>query len=257
MFDPKSFRETYDSEAAFLAAWNQRRFKRITTKLPPEDSVMNVAHFIAGHSMHEGFRLFKNGGTPQLEKRRANRVFEIIFRPGQPGVAGLAAPYTITAHVSDTRLKLQRELYWKVPSMAPAIIASTQLDQLEIPPHWAIYDAETDIEGVEWVSDRILASLVPWFSLFIRPSGMLDRLRLQQIPRIERDTALELVILERGEDAGVEFLLELLNEDRDLDAVLRNEVQRLARAQKPNTALSGELERLARIAARLGLLSRF
>lgn len=219
--------------------------------------VLNVAHFVAGHAMHEGFRLFKNGGIPLLEKRRGNRVFEIIFRAGGTGICGFHAPFTITAHVSDARLKLQRELYWKVPSMAPAIIATSQLDTLDIPPKWAIYDGASEHLGLEALSERVLLTIVPWFTMFIRPSAMLDRLRLQQIPRIERDVALELVILELGEDSAVEFLLEILDADEALRFAVTDEVRRLARANRPSTTLSGEQERLARIAARLGLMSRF
>lgn len=247
-------RWTFDTPAEFENAW--RRSRSPLDMRAASTRIDQVAHFVAGALLDDGFRLFQNGGAPLFEKRRGGRMFEIVFRPAGHAIGECRVPLSIEAMVSDPRLKAQREAYWTPASQAPALLARCRMGELDIPPRISCYDAFVDLRAWGSVVDEIRTLVLPWFTRFVRPSALIERLRTGEIAFVARDVALELVLLERGEDDGVEFLFWLLDDDAGLDRAVREEHRRIARALAPDPTLDPEHARIAAIVSRLGLLNR-
>lgn len=77
---------------------------------------------------------------------------------------------------------------------------------------------QTLIEMVDWV--RRLA--LPWFDLFERRYELRERLFRMEIPYVELDTALELVLAEFGEIEGSRFIAECVMADERVGPLVRN-----------------------------------
>ena len=251
----------FDSHAAFDAAWSRSiPGKSVPGDLrsdSPEAKVERIANFVAGTALADGFRLFKNGGTPLIEKRRGTRVYEIVFRASPRSIHREYAPFQIQIMVSDRRLKYQREIYWPSPSTAPSLIAGCQLEELQIPPRFAIYNAYCAMERIEAIAESIQQLAQPWFTQFLRPTLNPDRLRFGSVSFVRRDTALELMLLERGEEAAADFLYQLFDDDVRLARVVRGQVERMMHAQLPQADITDEQRRISTIASRLGLLAKY
>lgn len=249
-------RWTFETRHEFELAWRSAARKRSVDLRAKSERIDRVAHFVAGALLDDGFRLFQNGGAPLFEKRRGGRMFEIVFRPAGHAIDECNIPVSIEAMISDPRLKAQREAYWTPASQAPALLARCHMGELDIPPRVSCYDVRADLDGWASVIDEIKMLVLPWFTRFVRPSALIERLRNGEIAFVPRDVALELVLLERGEDDGVEFLFWLLDDDPALDRAVREEHRRIARSLAPDPSLDPEHARIASIVSRLGLLNR-
>jgi len=250
-------RQIFYREAEFDTAWRRPTGSRWGKRVGnPDDAVWAAANFLAGALLRDGFRLFKNGGSPLLERRTLRLVEEIVLKPapdarrrGHPAVA-------VQLHLSHTGLRGVRERYWRPSSRAPQVVASGDLGQLDIPPGWVLWNLtprqETLEEMVEWVERLAL----PWFETFHRPTTLRRALDERMVPLVSLETSLELMLTEFGQVEAALFLERHLTPETELREAVRNEVRRIIAAQTPMGFGDDTAHNLAVIAACFRLMPK-
>jgi hypothetical protein len=156
----------------------------------------------------EGFRLFRNGGTPLLERRLGNYVQELVLIPG-PLVDGHPS-VNIRVHVSLPELKLFRERYWRPSSMAPALVAGGDVGLLDLPPVYGVWRASADPSDGEDLAIWLCQTVLPWLDGFEDTARLALQFGQGGYPMIGLATSLELVALNFGKFEARRFLHEVL-----------------------------------------------
>lgn len=189
-------KQSYPSKEAWLKAWNEARGSRrnLFSRGAASGQTENVAHFLGGALLSDGFRVFKNGGTPIIERRFGQWVEEILVQPC-PAANGTFAIHLFLSHQG---LREVRSRYWRPASRAPIVVANCDIGELELPPRWITWDVaagmETSEEAVSWVERLAL----PWFDTFHDSAVLKQALYASMVPLIDASTALEILIAEFG-----------------------------------------------------------
>lgn len=174
----------------------------------PREALTEAGHFLGGALLDNGFKIFKNGGLPLLERRSGPLIEEIVLRPSPSICDEPFLPIRIYLHLSHSRLQDIRLRYWRPPSRAPSGLAYLDLGQLELPPCWVIWNVGLDyqvlVELVDWV--RRLA--LPWFDLFENPDQLKQMLYQRMVAGLDLDRSLELILAEFGPVEANRFIKE-------------------------------------------------
>lgn len=174
-----------------------------------QERSLQACHFIAGSLFRCGFRLFRNGGQPLLERRTGGWIDEILFRFPNTGRAGVYAPLSVQLHTSHPSFAEVRSRYWSRGERPARAVAQGTLGELREPPQRVIWnvaaggDAQPAVEAV--VADLHERAL-PWMAAFRSPRRMLDRLYTGGMPMVDPVVALEFVLIEFGNREAMQFL---------------------------------------------------
>jgi hypothetical protein len=209
----------YTEEAAFLKAWNEgqtRTALAVFGRSPDPGAFYEAAHFVAGAMLSHGFRLFRNGGLPLLERRVESLIQEIIIQPGPKSIRGVYVPLTFKVHLSHEGMKAVRERYWTVASRAPLVVASGHLGLVDQPPGWVIWDVAGGGRCLEDLALWATSLATTWFDYFDSIDELRDDVLQTHVPLLNSADALELVLAERGRDQAKRFLREIIEFGADL-----------------------------------------
>ncbi len=209
----------YTSESAFRKAWNEGQARgplAVFGRSPDPGAFYEAAHFLGGAMLSHGFRLFRNGGLPLLERRVDSLIEEIVIQPGPKSIRGVYVPLTVKVHISHEGLRAIRERYWLVGSRAPVVIASGQLGLVEDPPGWVIWDVAGGGRALEELAHWVSSLASTWYDHFESLDALRDEVLQTQVPLLNSADALELVLAERGRDQARRFLREIVEFGADL-----------------------------------------
>lgn len=217
-------KHTYYTESAFRSAWyepsiGQRR--TIFGQNAERESFVSAAHFVGGSLLHSGFRLFRNGGLPLLERRVGPLVQEIILDPGPGAIQGRYIPMSVRVHISHEGMREVRQRYWTPASRAPVVIASGQLGLLDLPPGFVIWNVASSEDTLEPLARWIDGLALPWFELFEDPMELARRVCEQRVPLLKNVDALELVLAEFGPYQARRFLRDLVEFGAEVSPVAK------------------------------------
>lgn len=202
-------------ELAWQAFWHTAR--RAQGPLPEA-----LLHESALELEPQGFRLFRNGGLPLLERRTGDFVEEILLVPG-PEVEG-GRSVNARVHVSSQRLREFRERYWQPASLAPAVLAGGDVGWFDLPPAHVEWRVETERDVAELLS-VLTESVLPWLEVFWDLPRLWDALEHGGYPLLRPAVAVELAGAWVGKGEGLRLLRALAR----LDAFSEEERARLLR----------------------------
>lgn len=191
-------RRLLSSESEFSDLFNCRPSKAEFSSSLIEDPVGSAAHFLAGSLVTQRFRLFRNGGTPLLERREGALTEEIVVLAPPLRREFDVAQITLGVHVSHQGLRDVRARYWTTPARAPIDLASGNAGQLEIPPGWALWDVTYGGSVLERLAEWVSAVIIPWLDLFEDPTEMLRILYLRDVPLLSTMNSIEWMVAEFG-----------------------------------------------------------
>ena len=177
-------RRTFPDAIAFDEVWGRGR----GLGGPPNAMAEKVEKTLAPF----GFRLFRNGGLPRLDRRRAALREEIVFAPGPSD-----AEFAVRFHLTHDGLGEVRKKYWRPATRAPYAVASGDIGLLESPPVLSIWDARAP-DALEAIRTRIAEDLLPWFDAFDDLDTLHETLFAGTLPLVDLSTGLELVLAEFG-----------------------------------------------------------
>jgi len=187
-------------------------------------------------------------GTIQLFQRRHDTLLEEIAFRSSSGKQGLA---TIHVYLSHKGLSDVRARYWRLDSRAPMVVAEGNIGLLEEVQYYTAWRYGADLEELADYVERIA---LPWFDIFHEPVELHGLLRMNKVPLVRPDTALELVLAEYGRTQASTFLRHMLEMDENLAREVRQEILQLIRNPGPLGFGPDFVRNLAIIAHSYGLL---
>jgi hypothetical protein len=193
----------FADELAWQTFWHSAR--RAQGPLPEA-----LLHETALELEPHGFRLFRNGGLPLLDRRTGDFVEEILLVPG-PEVEG-GRSVNARVHVSSQRLREFRERYWQPASLAPAVLAGGDLGWFELPPAHAAWRVETERDVAELLS-VVTESVLPWLEAFWELRKLWDAFENGGYPLLRPAVAVELAGALVGKGEGLRLLRGLARAD--------------------------------------------
>jgi len=197
---------------------------------PPREALTEAGHFLGGALLSSGFRIFKNGGLPLLERRTGPLIEEILLR-SSPNLEGEPfLPVRVYLHLSHVGLQDVRLRYWRPASRAPSGLACMDLGQLEFPPCWVIWNVGIDNQVLIELVDWVLRLALPWFDLFEDKLELKRALFRGVVPGLDLDRTLELVLAEFGPIEAIRFLNECVMPDSSLGPKVREATSRIHNA---------------------------
>jgi hypothetical protein len=182
----------------------------------------DASHFIARGLWPSGFRLFHNGGLPQLERRRDDWICEILLDVNE--TEATSAPVRIRIHLCHRNIRTVREKYWTPASAAPILVAASDIGGLELPPSYLVWWCKGRTYEYAEMMSHIQATALPWFAEFEDPEQLEAKLMGAGLPLIGHATAIELLLTECGRKAARAYVEKFLADD----AQFQIEVGRLA-----------------------------
>lgn len=221
---------------------------------PPREALTEAGHFLGGALMADGFRIFKNGGLPLLERRPGPLIEEIVLR-SSPFLGGEPfLPVRVYLHLSHIGLQDVRIRYWRPASRAPSGLLCLDLGQLELPPCWVIWNVGHDydvlVELVEWV--RRLA--LPWFNLFENTELLRSSVFQQMVSGLDLDRSLELILAEFGTKEATRFLSECVMPNDLVGPKIRDATKQIHRAADVGCIGADPVWNIATIASAYSLM---
>lgn len=150
-----------------------------------------------------GFRLFRNGGLPLLERRTGGFVEEILLVPG-PEVQG-GRSVNARVHVSSQLLREFRERYWQPASLAPAVLAGGDVGLFDLPPAHVAWRVETERDVAELLS-VLIEGVLPWLEAFWELRKLWDALESGGYPLLRPAVVVELAGALVGKGEGLRLL---------------------------------------------------
>lgn len=196
----------FSSERQFEEAfYGHRTSTRTTTSGNPFEE---AAHFVGGVFLHDGFRLFRNGGTPLLERREGSLVEEVVLQPSGEGHLLHAR-----VHLSHQGLRDVRSRYWTTPARAPIFLAGGNVGELEEPPAWVAWDVAEGGETLERLGHWLRDLVIPWFELFEYPQALRQALYERDVRLLDTINSLEWIIAEFGRREALVYYDEKVRRD--------------------------------------------
>ena len=208
----RRLRTQYDWEQVWLSQTSVPAIIRELSEkeaLEPKLAAEAAIHFIGGHLKREGFRLFRNGGLPLLERRTGPLIEELIIRSGPHGVKGAYVPISMQIHVSHDGLRQIRDRYWKTAGRPPVVLASGNSGLIQTEPTWDIWNvSSTDScsELLTFLDDEVLE----YYDDLASPTSMQKGLFWDGIPLIDACTAIEYLLCEFGRAEARRYLHEVV-----------------------------------------------
>jgi hypothetical protein len=179
----------------------------------PREALTEAGHFLGGSLLDHGFKIFKNGGLPLIERRTGPLIEEIVLRSSPYVCDEPFLPIRVYLHLSHTRLQDVRLRYWRPPSRAPSGLACLDLGQLELPPCWVVWNVGLDYEVLVELVDWVRRLALPWFDLFENPEMLKQALYQRMVTGLDLDRSLELILAEFGPIEGIRFINECILKD--------------------------------------------
>jgi hypothetical protein len=206
-----------------------------------------AAAFFARRWLDSDIRLIRTG-TIQLFQRRHDTLLEEIAFRSSPSRLGLC---TIHVYLSHKALADVRTRYWRLDSRAPQVVAEGNVGLLEEQHAWTMWRFGADVEQM---ADFVERTALPWFDIFHEPVELHGLLRMNKVPLVGLDTALELVLAEYGRAQASSFLRHMLEMQEDLAREVRQQILSLIRNPGPMGFGENPIQNLAIIAYTYGLL---
>jgi len=220
----------------------------------PREALNDAGHFLGGALLADGFRIFKNGGLPLLERRTGALIEEIVLRSSPLVCDEPFLPIRVYLHLSHVGLHDVRLRYWRPASRAPSCVACLDLGQLELPPCWVIWNVGLDyqvlVELVDWV--RRLA--LPWFDLFENAEELRRMIYQRMVSGLDLDRSLEMLLTEFGPAEALKFLEECVMPDERMGPLIRDATHRIHNASASGAMGSDPIWNIATIASAYSLL---
>jgi len=221
---------------------------------PPREALSEAGHFVGGALLDNGFKIFKNGGLPLLERRRGPLIEEIVLRSSPYVCDEPFLPIRVYLHLSHVGVQDVRLRYWRPASRAPSGLACLDLGQLELPPCWVIWNVGFDyqvlVELVDWV--RRLA--LPWFDLFENADELKRMLYQRIVGGIDLDRSLELILAEFGPVEAIRFLKECVMPDSRVGPMIRDATKQIHTAAADGGMGADPVWNIATIASAYSLI---
>lgn len=207
------------SEAAFQSAWiaapdgNHVPSDLFIGSQDPVEALFQLVRRVQSSLPRAGFRAFRNGGRPLLERRTAGWIEEIVFRmPAKPRMASWT-PFSIDVHISCSAIAEVRSRYWRTASRPSLSVARGNLGALREPATWDLWnlaaeDPSGSLSGA--IAEELRANTLPWFELFHAPRALRQRLFRNEMPRLAGLAGIEWCLLEYGAGEAARYLDEVL-----------------------------------------------
>lgn len=179
----------------------------------PQDRLIEVARTVQREFKSTGFRLFRNGGVPLLERRRGTWIEEIVFRMPPSVDKGEWMPFAIDIHVSCQEIADVRSRYWRVASRPDVAVAGGNIGLLGESGAWLMWNLAADGPGSplsEPIMEKLREDVLPWLRLFQSPRMLRQRLFDVGIPRVDSLVAMEWCLLEYGPEEAGRYLEEVV-----------------------------------------------
>lgn len=163
----------YASEDDWGSVWNRkvtwRERRNVAGEMVPSWQLFqNASHFLAGSLSRDGYRLFRNGGLPLLERQWNDWTAEILMRMGPNPVKGKWVPVTVDLHVSNFRLAGVRERYWRPGQVGLIAVARCNLGECSM-PHGKIIVNLAHSRGMESLADAVYHLGLAWIDHLTDP----------------------------------------------------------------------------------------
>ena len=184
---------TFENYREWESAWGRLSMPRLRQS---STAFAELSGYIGGALSLAGFRLFRNGGTPLLERRRGTFREEIVIVPAPGMYFREGLPFGVRVHLSSTEVARIRSRYWRPSTRAPQVVATGDIGQLRSWPRWTIWYASIGLETAESLVRELTEHAVPWFETFESPTQLRDKLYARELPLVDSSTALELLLAE-------------------------------------------------------------
>lgn len=183
----------------------------------------DAATYLSRRWLDEDIHLVRTGTIQLFQRRHDTLLEEIAFRssPTKPGLA------TFHLYLSHKGLADVRARYWRLDSRAPQVVAEGNIGLLEEAKCWTAWRFGADVEEMGDYVERVA---IPWFDIFHEPVELHGLLRMNKVPLVGMDTALELVLAEYGKGQASAFLKHMLEMDDRLAFQVRQEILQLIRS---------------------------
>jgi len=245
--DRLAFRTAED----FQRVWNGEESAPVDPSTPPALNTAawfdDAATYLSRRWVDEDIHLVRTG-TIQLFQRRHDTLLEEIAFRSSPSRQGIA---TIHLYLSHKGLSDIRSRYWRLDSRAPQVVAEGNIGLLEEVGFYTAWRYGADLEEL---ADYVEKVALPWFDIFHEPVELHGLLRMNKVPLVQLDTALELVLAEYGRSQASAFLKHTLEMDPDLAFQVRQAILQLIRSPGPLGFGPDRVRNLAIIAHTYGLL---
>ena len=204
--------------------------------------------------LSDGFRIFKNGGLPLLERRSGPLIEEIVLRSSPHICDEPFLPVRIYLHLSHSGLQDVRIRYWRPASRAPSCLACMDLGELELPPCWVIWNVGLDYQVLIDMLDWVRRLALPWFDSFESRKELKDLLFQRMVSGLDLSRSLELILAEFGPAEGMRFLDECVMPNERMGPQVREASRRIHSASASGGIGSDDVWNLATIATAHSLL---
>lgn len=228
------------------------RFRRNTTA--PREALTEAGFFLGGALLADGFRVFRNGGVPLLERRTGPLIEEIVLRASPHICEESFLPVRVYLHLSHSGLQDVRTRYWKPASRAPSYVACLDLGQLEIPPCYVVWNIGHDNQALVELLDWVKRLALPWFDLFEDELELRRMLYLRMVSGLNMDRSLELLLAEFGPVEAVRFIEECIMADAEMGPRIREAANRISTAQAVGRMGADPVWNIATIASAYSLM---
>ncbi len=188
-----SLRRTFADPAAFEAAWRGPGGVGKGEAIENEARVAAIAAAVGNGLAREGFRLFHNGGLPQLDRRQGDIRTEILFsrRP-------YSTEFAVRFHLTHDGVGVVRARFWQPSIRAPKTVAAGDVGLLESEPVYALWSSERPVETAEAIQTLLADRVLPWLDLVDDPPRLREALMVGDVPMIDLTTSVELMLAEFG-----------------------------------------------------------
>lgn len=232
--EPLSEKLEFVNEAEFDAAWRGTPTVAwfaplgLVHKEHESETFNSACSFIGGAMLEDDFRLFRNGGSPLLERRCGGLVEEVVFLPGPKTLRGRYVPLTINVHLSHAGLRAVRSRYWGANSGIPAILSSQNAGFLQAEPRLVIWNVAAGERVLENLARWVRGLVLPWFDQFESPDVASRKFYDGDCP-LPPDAALEWFLCEYGEGAADAYFHEFVLAEPALAMMVRQHLRSIDR----------------------------
>lgn len=168
------------------------------------ESLSSVCRSLARAMRGRGFRMYRNGGMPLLERWSGPWRQEILFRPGPAVVRGKYVPVEIQVHLTNDAVGDLRRRYLIADPIPSNALASGNIGELDSPPGWVLWNVAEPL-AMDLVQDSLTRLALPWLSL-LSDSEALDALLNGDVRLMDKVAAFEWVAVMYGRDEASHFL---------------------------------------------------
>ena len=141
-------RHAFATEVEASRHWTEGPIRKWSPLAKTPDTLYRVAEYMGDSFVDAKFRLFQNGGLPQLERRRNLWIQELLIRPAELDL-GECLRFRIEFCLSHPAVRHIREMYWKPASRAPIGVSHGNIGELDLPPSFLSWTTSGGIEDLQ------------------------------------------------------------------------------------------------------------